>query len=183
MVKSRLNRYFTDHIAGIHYAARICIGTTILWPLLQYLHVNNPVWALVSLIVVTEPQMRPAWLAFRARIINTLIGSAIGLVFLLMLGPQIWLLTPALTVSALISSYLSRGQQGWRIAPVTTALVVSAALADPAAHHLLAIPLQRTMEVLLGSTMALVVTATLARVWLPPETTPAGHARAAAERK
>src|ERR1700712_3409009 len=115
-----LSSYFMRHIVGLHYTVRILIGSTFLWLLLHNRQTSDSLWAIISLIVVTEPQTKPAWAAFRARMINTVIGCAIGLGFLMIGLPQIWMLTPAIGTSAFISTYINRVQQGWRIAPVTT---------------------------------------------------------------
>lgn len=168
--------FFTSNITGIHYAVRIFIGTLLLWILSKALHNSSSLWAIISLIIVTEPQMRLAWLAFRTRLINTFMGSVVGFLMLAFVPPAAWeyAFVPTLSLTALISTYINRVQQGWRIAPITTALVISAAMTQQSAADGIHFALLRTAEVFLGSAMALVVTVIMARIWLPPE--PAGEA-------
>jgi uncharacterized membrane protein YccC len=154
---------------GIHYAVRIFIGTALLWFVTQEIHASSPLWAIISLIIVTEPQMRLAWLAFRTRMFNTFVGSVVGFAVLASAGPTPWALVPAIAFTALLSTYINRVQQGWRLAPITTALVIFAGLTQQSAADGMHVALQRTFEVFLGSAMALVVTLAMARIWLPPE--------------
>src|SRR5262249_37056734 len=67
---------------GLHSAIRIFIGTTAVWLLLRFVGDANPIWAVISVIVVTEPQLQTAWLTIGSRIANTLIGCTTGLIFL-----------------------------------------------------------------------------------------------------
>jgi uncharacterized membrane protein YccC len=169
-----LHTFIVGNTVGIHYAVRIFIGTTILWFLGQAIHATSPLWAIISLIIVTEPQMRLAWLAFRTRMINTFMGSVVGFTVLASAGPTPWSFIPAIALTALLSTYINRVQQGWRLAPITTALVLSAGLTQQSAADGMIVALSRTFEVFLGSAVALVVTVVMARIWLPPE--PAGEA-------
>ncbi len=159
--------FFRKHIAGVHYTVRIFIGTTILWLLLHDEQTSDSLWAIISLIVVTEPRTKPAWAAFRARLFNTMIGCAIGLAFLLPAWPMEWVLTPAIAVSALVATYINRVQQGWRIAPVTTALILSASMTQHIFSAAFSLALHRTLEVFIGSMTAVVITAVMAYVWVP----------------
>ena len=53
-----LRRFLIRHdVMGLHYAVRICIGTTAVWLLLRSVGDAAAVWAVISVIVVTEPQM------------------------------------------------------------------------------------------------------------------------------
>lgn len=164
-----MRRYFLQHIAGVHYAVRILIGTSLLWLALHNEQTADSLWAIISLVVVTETQTRPAWAAFRARMINTMIGSAIGLTFLLIPAPQVWMLTPAISVSALVATYINKVKQGWRIAPVTTALIMSAAMTQHSTFGAFTLALHRTLEVFIGSVTAVIVTFLMSHIWLPQE--------------
>ncbi len=68
--------------SGLQYAVRILIGCAIVWFVLNRINHPSPLWALISVIIVTEPELSAAFLAFNSRIVNTLIGCAIGLSFL-----------------------------------------------------------------------------------------------------
>ncbi|MEJ0010329.1 MAG: FUSC family protein [Alphaproteobacteria bacterium] len=155
------------YLEGLHYAVRILLGTAIVWVLMEALGIGSPVWGLITVIVVSEPHMKNAWTTFLSRFINTLVGSAMGLVFLLGFGPHADFLPIAAALTALASIYLTRMMQGWRIGPVTTAIVISSALVDPAHGGVLSVALDRTVSVLIGSVVALAVTYLMALVWIP----------------
>src|SRR5215813_15376502 len=97
-----------DDAIGLHYAVRICIGRTVVWLLLRSLSDADAdaIWAVISVIVATEPQMQTAVFAFMSRIVNTVIGCTIGLTFLLVAGPEVWVLPLALTVTVLVCIFL-----------------------------------------------------------------------------
>ncbi len=158
--------------AGLHYAARIFVGAAALWPLLRLAGDANPIWAVISLIVVIEPQMLPAWRAFLSRIFNTLVGCVVGVLFLLAAGAGDWVLPAAVAVTVLVCTYLVRLPLSWRIAPVTAALVIASGAADPTPWGGLETALRRTGEVLLGSATALLVTWLVSLVWPLQESPP-----------
>ena len=106
--------------------------------------------------------------------VNTLMGSAVGFSALVFAGPTPWVLITAIAFTALISTYINRIQQGWRIAPITTALVISAGMTQQSAANGMQVALERTIEVFIGSAVALIISVMMARIWLPP--VPAGQA-------
>ena len=71
--------FYKRHLPGLHYAVRIFIGTTTLWILLRKIGDTHAIWAMISLIIVTEPDVHIALTTFKARIFNTLLGCAIGM--------------------------------------------------------------------------------------------------------
>src|SRR5262245_48330400 len=117
---------------GLHYAVRICIGTTAVWLLLRSLGDADAdaIWAVISVIVATEPQMQTAVFAFMSRIVNTVIGCTIGLTFLLVAGPEVWVLPLALTVTVLVCTYLVRLSSSWRLAPATAAIIIASGVVE-----------------------------------------------------
>ena len=154
---------------GLHYAVRILVGTTVVWLLLRAIGDVNPVWAVVSLILVTEPQMVSAWRAFLARLANTVIGCVMGLLFLLVVGTENWVVPLALTVTVLVCIYLVRIPQTWRVGPVTAALVLTTGVVANSRESGLEAAGRRVGEVLLGSVVALAVTWLVSLVWPPRE--------------
>ena len=117
---------------GLHYAVRICVGTALLWFLLRWAGDINPIWAVISLIVVIEPRVPNAWLSFLSRTVNTVIGCVVGLLFLLSPGPESWVLAGAATTAVLVCTYVIRTPLSWRIAPITAVLVIASAETAPA---------------------------------------------------
>jgi hypothetical protein len=72
------------------------------WFVLNRTNRHNPLWALISVITVTEPELSAAFLAFNSRVANTLIGCAVGLLVLYLLGPSFWSILLGIIVSVFI---------------------------------------------------------------------------------
>ncbi len=155
--------------SGLHYAGRILIGTAATWFLLRKLGDTHALWAIISLIVVTDPQLKTALVAFRYRIYNTLLGSVVWLLFLFHAGPRAWTHPLAATVTAFIATWLNPSQPTWRIAPITAAIIMASGFVARSRVGGMEAALQRTGEVLLGGAMALLVTWLLSRIWMPPD--------------
>jgi hypothetical protein len=66
----QLPSWFPHDSAGLHYAVRIFLGTSIVWLVLLKVGDANPLWAVISVIVVAETQVSSAWQAFLSRIVS-----------------------------------------------------------------------------------------------------------------
>jgi uncharacterized membrane protein YccC len=164
-----LRRFLTQQDAmGIHYAIRIFLGTTAVWLLLRSVSDTNAVWAVVSVIVVTEPHMQTAWLTLGSRVVYTVIGCTTGLIFLLLAGPQVWVLPLAVTVTVLICTYIVRLSSSWRLAPATAALIIASGVVEQSTRGGEGVALHRAGEVVLGCVVAFLVTWCMSKIWLPP---------------
>jgi uncharacterized membrane protein YccC len=144
--------------SGWQYAVRILIGCVIVWFVLQLIHHPNPLWALISVIIVTEPELGAAFLAFNSRMVNTLIGCAVGLSFLYLLGPSYWSILLGIIVSVILCTHFIRVPGSWRVAPVTVAILMTPSVLGGGRAAGLAVAIDRTEEVLLGSAAALLIT-------------------------
>jgi uncharacterized membrane protein YccC len=157
-------RFRSDDLRGIHYAVSIFIATTVLWILVKELGDANPIWAISSMVATSDPQVRQALSTFRGRILNTMLGCAVGLIFVA-LGRTEWQLPFAMAVTVILSSYFVRIPAMWRQAPITAAIVIAGGLQ----HHqkLTAIEqgLHRVGEVLFGCVVGIVVAWVLSKVW------------------
>lgn len=153
-------------LPSVQFGLSIFLGTCFLWFTLHILFGANPLWAVISLILVMEPNMETTWDSFKLRINNTVIGCLIGLLCLLTIKQQALLLPLALAATIFIK-YLFRTPSGWRVASITTAIVVTSALAEHSSAMGLIIALQRVLEVFLGSATALLVACLLSpmRKW------------------
>ena len=125
-----LRRLLIQDVTGLHYAVRIFVGTTAVWLLLRSVGDADAVWAVISVIVVTEPQMQTAWRSLGSRVVNTLIGCAMGMIFLLLAGPEVWVLPLALTATVLVCTYAIKLSFSWRIAPATAALIIASGVLE-----------------------------------------------------
>jgi len=144
--------------SGLQYAVRILIGCAIVWFVLDRVNHPNSLWAVISVIIVTEPELSAAFLAFNSRIVNTLIGCAIGLSFLYLLGPSHWSILLGIVVSVVICTSFIRVPGSWRVAPVTVAILMTPSVLDGGRAAGLVTAIDRTEEVLLGSAVALLLT-------------------------
>src|SRR5229473_3002159 len=144
--------------SGVQYAVRILIGCVIVWFVLNRINHPNPLWALISVIIVTEPELSAAFLAFNSRLVNTLIGCAAGLSFLYLLGPSYWSIILGIFVSVILCTHFIRVPGSWRVAPVTVAILMTPIVLGGGRPAGLAAAIDRTEEVLLGSAVALLIT-------------------------
>ncbi len=164
-----LERIIKDDWLGVHFAINVFIATTLLWLLLRRAAGLNPIWAISSMIAASDPVIKQAAKTFRGRIINALLGCAVGLTFLVLGGSREWKLPLALAVTVLLSTYVVRVQVMWRQAPITAAIVIAAGMSHHSDLSAFEIGLRRVGEVLLGCVMGLVVAWCMSIVWPTPE--------------
>ena len=164
-----LPRFIKDDWLGVHFAVNVFIATTVLWLLLRRAAGLNPIWAISSMIAASDPVIKQAAKTFRGRIINALLGCAVGLTFLVLGGSREWKLPLALAVTVLLSTYVVRVQVMWRQAPITAAIVIAAGMTHHSELTALEIGARRVGEVLLGCVMGLVVSWLMSAVWPMPE--------------
>ena len=167
-----LERFREDDLLGVRFAVNVLIGSTILWVLLRHFAATNPIWAIASMIAACEPVVKNAVKMFRARTINALVGSMVGLVVMVVGGNSELKLPLALFVAVLVSSYVVRIQTMWRQAPITAAIVIAAGLEQHSKLIGVEHGLHKVGEVMLGCLMGLVVTLVMSRVWPVPEPRP-----------
>jgi uncharacterized membrane protein YccC len=160
----------TRDLLGVRFAVNVFIASAILWYLLRHVADTNPIWSIASMVAASEPQVREAARLFRARIINVLVGCAVGLLFLLVGGSSEWKLPLALAVSVLVSSYVIHIQTMWRQAPITAAIVIATGLIHHSKLSGVEHGLHKVAEVLLGCLMGLVVSWIMSRLWPLPHT-------------
>jgi uncharacterized membrane protein YccC len=160
----------TRDLLGVRFALNVFIASAILWYLLRHVADTNPIWSIASMVAASEPQVREAARLFRARIINVLVGCAVGLLFLLVGGSSEWKLPLALAVSVLISSYVIHIQTMWRQAPITAAIVIATGLIQHSKMSGVEHGLHKVAEVLFGCLMGLVVSWVMSRLWPLPHT-------------
>ena len=167
-------RFLEDDLRGVHYAVNIFIATTVLWIVVKVYGDYNPIWAISSMIATSDPQIKQSLTTFRGRLINTVVGCAIGMLFL-GVGRTDWQLPVALALSVLVSSYVVRVQAMWRQAPITAAIVIAGSLQH---HDKLSAFEQgaiRVGEVLFGCIVGIACAWLMSKLWPLPHK-PAGAA-------
>ena len=163
-----LERALRGDMHGLHYALSIFFATVVLYVLVQKLGKTNPVWAISSMVATSDPLMKQAVLFLRSRITNTLVGCAVGLLFLAIGGTKLIMLPLAMAATVLLSSYVVRIQTMWRQAPISAAFVISAPLEHHSRYQGLIAGVERMNEVLFGCFVGLVVGWLLSVVWPLP---------------
>ena len=168
-VFNRLLGHLVVDPLALHYAIRIFVGTAFLWLLLQRMGDNHAIWAIITLVFVTEPKLKDALENFRHRIYNTAVGCGIAIVALLAAGPRHWVLPAAMTVAVLLSTRTPEAPASWRTTPIATGIVLSAGLSAQSWAVGLQTALIRAGEVFLGGVTALVIAWLMAMIWMPED--------------
>jgi uncharacterized membrane protein YccC len=150
------------------FAVNVFIGSTIVWAALREFGGVNPIWAIAGMIASVDPQVDVAARMFRSRIVNVLVGAAVGLVFMLVGGSSEWTLPIALAATVLISSYVVGVPTMWRQAPITAALVIASGLTHRTTSAGIELGLIKVAEVIFGCVVGLAVSWWMARLWALP---------------
>jgi uncharacterized membrane protein YccC len=144
-------------LSGLRYAVRVLLSGVTVWFLLGKLAHVDPLWGLISAVVVTDLKVESAMNNFVSRMMNTLIGCGTGLLFLKLFGAAPWVVLLAMPLTVIVSADLVRVPISWRIAPITAAIVMTPATLSHSAHAGLAAAMERTGDVLIGSVVAVAV--------------------------
>ena len=157
---------------GVHYAVSVFVASTLLWIIVRKLGDADPIWSISAMVATSEPQVKQSLQSFRGRIINTLLGCAVGLITIA-LGHTEWQLPFGMALAVLLSSYVVRVQAMWRQAPIAAAIVIAGTLQHHEKLPGLVQGVRRVSEVLLGCAVGMTVAWLLSRVWpLPAPTAP-----------
>jgi len=147
--------YFSIQSKEISFALRILIGCTIVWFTLDYFHDAKKIWAIISVITVSDPNFNAARENAKARLLNTLMGCILGLLFIYLFGIGFWQLMIAVTVSVIFSTSFKKYPSSWKLAPVTVVILMIPPLSgSETIKDAMSIALNRTGEVLYGSLVA-----------------------------
>ena len=149
--------FFTFNNKSPFFVSRIVLGCAIVWGTMNFVPDNKKLFALISVIVVTEPDVALLMAAVRARIVNTLLGCSLGILFIY-ISPTFWSMMVAIAASVLISTSFKKYPASWKLAPVTVVLVMISAISDDISWKTaVQIALGRTGEILYGSLIAVLL--------------------------
>lgn len=154
------------------YTVKILTGSLIVWYGLRFVGFEEPYWAMISLIIVTEPDFAQAKVNFKARTINTFSGAVIACLMLVLLGPTLPSMLVALVLAVLVAMLIHNYPANWRLAPVTVVILMSAAFSGSNLHEELHMAILRVVEVLTGSTVALLQSLVYGKLVRHPDATP-----------
>ena len=155
-----------DHLIGIRFAINVAIATAIVWSTLKFIGDKNPIWAIASMVAASDPVPLEARKMFRARLLNVLVGCAVGLVFLLFGKAKDWMLPLALSITVLISSFVVRIKTMWRQAPITAAVVIASGIFQGSQAGGIKQGIHKVLEVIFGCLVGLIVSWLMSKVWL-----------------
>jgi len=150
----RLVLLMQRRLIGLRYAVRVLISGVIVWFILGVVAHMDPLWGLISAVVVTDIKARSAMNNFASRMLNTLIGCGIAVGFLKLFGASPWVVLLAMSLAIVVSADLFKEQVSWRIAPITAAIVMTPAYMLHSPQTAQAAALRRTAEVIIGSAVA-----------------------------
>jgi uncharacterized membrane protein YccC len=168
-ITSWVDRVIKGDMHGVHYAVSMFIATAVLWVTVHHLTKSNPIWAISSMVATSDPLTAQALGFFRARLTNTLLGCAVGLLFIALGGSRLITLPTAMAVTVLLSSYVIRITTMWRQAPITAAFVIAAGLEHHSRWDGLRAGLDRVSQVLFGCIVGLAVGWCVSKLWPLPE--------------
>jgi uncharacterized membrane protein YccC len=144
----------------------IPLGALILGLFFWHLRNTDPMWAIVSFVLVYDPDMRTAKTVGLARLVHTLAGTGLALGLVYLFGLHKWLMPLGLALAALICGLVLRFRNSWRVLLITVTLVIGASLYNPAAGT--SVALLRGAEVFAGSVLAITFSWLVAR-FAPPD--------------
>ena len=147
------------------YPFRILLGCTIVWWSLYYLHDSRKIWAVISVIVVTDPDIDTLRIGTVSRIVNTLVGCLTGLLFIYVAGVNFWSLMAAIMVSVLLSTSFKNYPSSWKLAPSTVAIIMVPSISEYITWQAaMEVALARTGEVLYGTLVAFLLGVALSTI-------------------
>jgi len=168
--------FLEDDLLGVRFAANVFIASIIVWIGIRFFSGANPIWAIASMIASSEPVVEKGLKFFRSRLVNTLVGCTVGLLFVSIGEPSPWRLPFALAVTVLLSNYLVRTQVMWRQAPITAAIVIAVSMSAHSKVVGIEEALYRVAEVIFGAVVGLGVSWLMSKTWpmREPEAEPDG---------
>src|SRR5215475_10267611 len=143
-------RLLADDLLGVRFAVNVFIGTTLVWVSLKIVSETSPNWAIASMIAATDPVVHQARQVFWGRIINAVVGCAVGLFVLVVGHSNDWERPFALAATVLISAYVVRIPVMWRQAPITAAIVIASELTSHSKLTGLENGLRKVAQVIFG---------------------------------
>lgn len=137
------------------YASKTLLGCLICWFALQWAGIEHPIWAVITVLIISDPDVRTTLALSQARAINTAVGCVIGMITIWLVGysPIASLFGAALTVFVILM--IDRYPVNWRLAPATVVIVMDAGRFAQTRNEELLLALSRLIEIALGCVVAI----------------------------
>ncbi|HEU5047907.1 MAG TPA: FUSC family protein [Rickettsiales bacterium] len=129
---SRLSFALTSK--SVLYSVNILLGSIICWYSLSWLGMQDPIWSIITVILVSDPDLSTAITLARMRVINTIVGCAVGLITLLIFGYNPLVSFFAASLIVFVITCIEGYPANWRLTPVTV-IIVMAASRDAVTYH------------------------------------------------
>jgi uncharacterized membrane protein YccC len=162
-------RFLKGNLLGVRFAINAFIGTTALWLLVTYLTDSNPIWSILSMITAIEPVVKDAVRMFQTRLINAVVGCAVGFSVLIAGGSTAWKLPIAISLAVLVSTYVVRVETMWRQAAATAAIVIASGLSFHSTLGGVEHGLRNLAQIIVGCLVGLIVSWVMVHLWPVPE--------------
>ena len=117
------------------------------------------------MIAASDPVVKTAIKTFHGRMVNSLIGCAVGMLVLVIGGSNEWKLPIALAAAAFVSAYVVRVQVMFRQAPITAAIIIASSLEKHTKLSGVELGARRVAEVLLGCVVGVAISWIMSKLW------------------
>ncbi len=139
------------------YPFNILIGSAICWYGLVLVGISNPIWSIITVILVSDPDLTTAITLARVRVINTIVGCVAALVSLLAFGYSPWSSFLTAAVIVLVVTSVEHYPANWRLTPVTVVIVMDASRKAMTYHDEMFNAIARAGEIAAGCAVALII--------------------------
>lgn len=119
--------HITNPMRALLYASKTTIGCLICWNVLEYFGVEDPIWALLTILIVSDPDIHTTLDMARERGINTGVGCLVGVLTIFIAGYSPVVTLFAAAVTTFIVLVIDVYPVNWRLAPSTVIIVVDGA--------------------------------------------------------
>lgn len=138
--------------AHIVEALALAVGALVLGVIFWSYQATDPMWAIISFVLVYAPESQRVWKAAFSRLLMTILGSVLAMAAVWGFGVYKWTLPVSVGVVALVCGVLQRSRTEQRVVLVTVALIIGSSLLDATSGPYIA--LTRSIEVTVGSLLA-----------------------------
>lgn len=151
------------------YASKIFIGAVTCWGALALLGIDNPLWSIITVVLVSDPDLNTARTLVIARVINTIVGCSVGFVALTTFGFTLPVAIATITVLVLLITSIENYPVNWRLAPVTVLILLDASRHASTAAEEIHFALLRAIEIGVGSVVAMLLALLYTRLFSAPK--------------
>jgi uncharacterized membrane protein YgaE (UPF0421/DUF939 family) len=141
----------SSHVPAFQMSLRAAVAAALSVAVAQWWHLQFPIYAMISAVVVTDLKASETWKLGLPRLVGSILGAVLGALTCAFLRPNAWETGLAIFV-AMFLSHLLRLRNSAKVAGFVCGIVILAFGEDPwnYAFH-------RTIETALGIAMAMLV--------------------------